>query len=109
MHRWPDIGLTAKTVAISGKVNRVPGGGMARDDFTKTKADRILSLPDFAINMLMAREVAAVSHIYDAVLPGQTGMLRNPSAVSRQRPRVRTKLKLDWVTSHIPQNPGDTH
>ncbi|MGG6382044.1 tyrosine-type recombinase/integrase [Paenarthrobacter sp. NEAU-H11] len=38
--------------------------------------------------------------IYDAVFPGSTGMLRDPSAVSKQWRRVRTKLKLDWVTSH---------
>jgi integrase len=98
--RWADIDLTAKTVTISGKVNRVPGGGMIRDDFTKTKTDRTLPLPDFAINMLMARQVAAVSNIYDAVFPGQTGMLRDPSALSKQWRRVRTELKLDWVTSH---------
>lgn len=98
--RWADIDLTAKTVTIAGKVNRIPGGGMIRDDFTKTKSDRTLPLPDFAINMLMARRVAAVSNIYDAVFPGQTGMLRDPSAVSKQWRRIRTKLKLDWVTSH---------
>jgi integrase len=99
--RWADINLTAKTVTISGKVNRVPGGGMIRESFTKTKSGaRTLSLPDFAANMLMARQVAAVSNIYDAVFPGQTGMLRGPSAVSKQWRRVRAKLKLEWVTSH---------
>jgi integrase len=98
--RWEDIDLTAKTVTISGKVNRVPGGGMIRDDFTKTKTDRTLPLPDFAINMLMARQVAAVGNIYDVIFPSTTGVLRDPSAVSKQWRRVRTKLKLDWVTSH---------
>jgi integrase len=99
--RWADIDLTAKTVTITGKVNRVPGGGMIRESFTKTKSGaRTLPLPDFAINMLMSRHVAAASNIYDAVFPGQTGMLRDPSAVSKQWRRVRTKLKLDWVTSH---------
>lgn len=99
--RWADTDLTAKTVTITGKVNRMPGGGMIRESFTKTKSGaRTLPLPDFAINMLMSRQVAAASNIYDAVFPGQTGMLRDPSAVSKQWRRVRTKLKLDWVTSH---------
>lgn len=99
--RWADIDLTAKTVTITGKVNRVPGGGMIRDSFTKTRSGaRTLPLPDFAINMLMARQMDAVSNIYDAVFPGKTGMLRDPSAVSKQWRRVRTKLKLEWVTSH---------
>lgn len=98
--RWADIDFTAKTVVIAGKVNRIPGGGMVRDDFTKSKKDRTLSLPDFAISMLMTRQIDATINIYDAVFPGQTGMLRDPSAVSKQWRKVRAALKLDWVTSH---------
>jgi integrase len=99
--RWTDIDLTAKTVVISGKVNRVPGGGMIRESFTKTKSGaRTLPLPDFAITMLLARQVAAVGNIYDVIFPSATGVLRDPSAVSKQWRRVRTKLKLEWVTSH---------
>jgi integrase len=36
--RRQDIDFTAKTVTISGKVNRVPGQGMIRESFTKTAA-----------------------------------------------------------------------
>jgi integrase len=41
-----------------------------------------------------------VGNIYDVIFPSTTGVLRDPSAVSKQWRRVRTKLKLDWVTSH---------
>lgn len=99
--RWSDIDMTAKTVAITGKVNRMPGGGMIRESFTKTKAGaRTLPLPDFAVAMLMGRQVSAPANIYDVVFPSTTGVLRDPSAVSKQWRRVRTALKLDWVTSH---------
>ncbi|MFE5837233.1 tyrosine recombinase XerC [Arthrobacter sp. NPDC056493] len=99
--RWKDIDLAAKTVTISGKVNRVPGGGMIRESFTKTKSGaRTLPLPDFAVSMLMGRQVAAVANINDVIFPSTTGALRDPSAVSKQWRRVRAALKLDWVTSH---------
>ncbi|WP_284990882.1 site-specific integrase [Arthrobacter sp. efr-133-TYG-120] len=99
--RWKDVDLTAQTVTISGKVNRVPGGGMIRESFTKTKSGaRTLPLPDFAVSMLLGRQVAATSNIYDVIFPSTTGVLRDPSAVSKQWRRVRAALKLDWVTSH---------
>jgi integrase len=52
--RWQDIDFTAKTVAITGKLNRIPGQGMIRESFTKTEAGmRVVPLPAFAITMLM--------------------------------------------------------
>lgn len=99
--RWKDVDLAAKTVTISGKVNRMPGGGMIRESFAKSAAGmRVLPLPSFAIAMLMGRQVAAVGNIYDVIFPSTTGVLRDPSAVSKQWRRVRAALKLDWVTSH---------
>ncbi|MHA7284840.1 site-specific integrase [Arthrobacter sp. MDT3-44] len=99
--RWQDVDLDAKTVAITGKVNRDPGKGMIRESFTKTKAgDRVLPLPAFAVAMLMRRQVEAVSNIHDVVFPSALGTLRDPAAVHKQWRRVRTALNLDWVTSH---------
>lgn len=99
--RWQDIDFTAKTVTISGKVNRVPGQGMIRESFTKTAAgQRVLPLPSFAIAMLMGRQVSAGLNIHDVVFPSALGTLRDPSAVHKQWRTVRAALKLDWVTSH---------
>lgn len=99
--RWQDIDFTAKTVAITGKVNRIPGQGMIRESFWKSAAgDRVLPLPSFAINMLMSRQVSAVGNVHDVVFPSTQGTLRDPSAVHKQWRTVRASLKLDWVTSH---------
>lgn len=99
--RWQDVDFTAKTVSITGKVNRVPGQGMIRESFTKTAAGmRVLPLPEFAMNMLMGRQVAATGNVNDVVFPSALGTLRDPSAVHKQWRTVRSRLKLDWVTSH---------
>ncbi|NVM97672.1 tyrosine recombinase XerC [Arthrobacter sp. SDTb3-6] len=99
--RWSDIDFTAKTVNISGKVNRLPTAGMVRESFTKTKAGlRVLPLPDFAIAMLMARQLEADGNIHDVVFPSTSGNLRDPSGVSKQWRKVRTALGMGWVTSH---------
>lgn len=37
---------------------------------------------------------------YDVVFPSTTGVLRDPSAVSKQWRRARAAPNLDWVTSH---------
>ncbi|WP_247041958.1 site-specific integrase [Arthrobacter rhizosphaerae] len=77
--RWRDIDFTAKTVTISGKVNRAPGLGMIRESFAKTAAgQRVLPLPAFAIAMLMGRRVAALGNMHDVVFPSALGTLRDP-------------------------------
>jgi integrase len=99
--RWSDIDLGAKTVSINGKVDRVKGQGMLRDDYLKSEAgERVLPLPDFAVAMLLARQVSAPSNVRNAVFPALSGNWRDPSALSKQWRRVRDKLKFDWVTSH---------
>jgi integrase len=99
--RWQDIDFTAKTVAITGKLNRIPGQGMIRESFAKTEAGvRVLPLPAFAITMLMGRQVAALGNLHDVVFPSALGTLRDPSAVHKQWRTARSCLKLDWVTSH---------
>jgi integrase len=98
--RWQDIDFTAKTVAITVKLNRIPGQGMIRESFTKTEAGmRALPLPAFAITMLMGRQVAALGNLHDVVFPSALGTLRDPSAVHKQWRTARSCLKLDWVTS----------
>jgi integrase len=77
--RWQEIDFTAKTVAITGKVNRIPGQGMIRESFTKTAAGmRVLPLPSLAIAMLMGRHVSAAGNIHDVVFPSTQGTLRDP-------------------------------
>jgi integrase len=54
--RWTDYDEAAGTLAVRGKVVRVTGKGLVRDDETKTAAGRrTIALPRFAIEMLAAR------------------------------------------------------
>lgn len=99
---WSDIDFKNRTVALTGKVSRVPGAGMAR---TTAEGDsknrhRVLALPDFAISMLRTRKLAAEPNEFDVVFPSSAGTLRDPDAFNQQWRRVRTVLGLDWVTGH---------
>lgn len=99
--RWQDIDFSAKTVAITGKVNRIPGQGMIRESFTKTEAgDRTLPLPSFVIAMLISRQITALGNVHGLVFPSAVGTLRDPSAVHKQWRVVRACLNLEWVTPH---------
>jgi integrase len=93
--RWQDIG-TAKTGAITGMLNRIPGQGMIRESFTKTEAGmRVLPLPAFAITILMGRQVAALGNLHGVVFPSALGALRDPSAVHKQWRTALSCLTLD--------------
>ena len=94
--RWKDVDLDARTVRICGKVVRVIGVGLVREDTTKTSAGmRTLPLPGFAVEMLRARPQRGLM-----VFPSAVDTLRDPDTVSRQWRQVRVALELDWVTSH---------
>lgn len=74
---------------------------MIRESFTKTAAgQRVLPLPEFAIAMLMGRQISAMGNVNDVVSPSALGTLRDPSAVHKPWRTVRSCLKQDWVTSH---------
>jgi len=99
--RWSDVDLDGKTLSINGKVVRAKGLGLIREDYTKSKAgERVLPLPDFALGMLIRRQVEAVSNVHDVVFPSEANTLRDPSGISKQWQKVRTCLGFPWVTSH---------
>lgn len=86
---------------ITGKVTRIPGQGIIRENLHKTAAeDRVLPLPAFAINMLMVRQVSAMGNMHDVVFPSTQGTVGDASAVPKQWRTVRACLKLDRDTSH---------
>lgn len=94
--RWEDVDLEAKSVTICGKVNRIRGRGLIREDTTKSEAGmRTLPLPGFAVEMLRAR-----ARRTEMVFPSGADTLRDPDTVSRQWRQVRAALGLDWVTTH---------
>lgn len=99
--RWSDVELEAKTVAVNGKVIRAKGTGLIRENYTKSRSgDRVLPLPDFALGMLMRRQVEAAGNVHDVVFPSDVGTLRDPTGVSKQWAKVRDALGFPWATSH---------
>ncbi|WP_275792674.1 site-specific integrase [Prescottella equi] len=96
--RWEDVDLKKRTVAITGKVIRVKGDGLVREDSTKTESGlRQLPLPGFAVEMLEKR---LVDRSGPMVFPSKVGTLRDPDTVQRQWRQVRAALDLEWVTTH---------
>ncbi|MBG0738442.1 site-specific integrase [Paeniglutamicibacter antarcticus] len=99
--RWSDVDLDNKTVSINGKVIRAKGLGLVREDYTKSRAgERILPLPDFAVDMLVRREVDSVPNIHAVVFPSEAKTLRDPNGVSNKWQKVRACLGFPWATSH---------
>lgn len=94
--RWDeDIDLAARTVSVSGKVIRIRGRGLVWEGFPKSESgERVLSLPQFAIDMLSDRPRSTM------LFESSAGTLRDPDTVARQWRQVRAALGLEWVTSH---------
>ena len=94
--RWEDVDLDAATVTICGKIIRIRGEGLVREDTTKTEAGmRTLPLPEFAVELLRARHRRT-----DMVFPSAADTFRDPDTVSKQWRQVRAALGLEWVTTH---------
>ncbi|MBM4686464.1 tyrosine-type recombinase/integrase [Rhodococcus hoagii] len=72
--RWEDVDLKKRTVAITGKVIRVKGDGLVREDSTKTESGlRQLPLPGFAVEMLEKRLVDRSGPMYSRRRWGRSG------------------------------------
>lgn len=101
--RWQDIDLTGErvTVTISGTVVRTKAAGLVRQAHTKSAAGfRTITLPRFAIDMLMRRQVNAQPNPQNLVFPTRAGTLREPANVRRLWRAARTSAGYDWVTPH---------
>lgn len=91
-----EVSELAAPLEATGRSTGPKAKGMLRDDYLKTKSgERILPLPDFALSMLLRRQVSAAGNVRDAVFPALTGNWRDPSAVAKQWRRVRDRLKFD--------------
>ncbi|MFJ6418923.1 hypothetical protein [Paeniglutamicibacter sp. NPDC091659] len=91
-----EVSELAAPLEATGRSTGPKAKGMLRDDYLKTKSgERILPLPNFALSMLLRRQVSAAGNVRDAVFPALTGNWRDPSAVAKQWRRVRDRLKFD--------------
>ncbi len=100
--RWSDYDEPAGTLAVCGKVVRVTGKGLVRDDETKTTAGRrTVALPRFAIDMLAARRRLPYLGEHPTIMfPSTAGTWRDPNNCGRDWRRVREQLGVPEVTTH---------
>jgi integrase len=101
--RWEDLDLSVPrpTLTFSGTLVFVKGRGTFRQSWTKTDAGyRTVILPRFAVDILLARQVAATANPNDAIFPSRRGTWLSPNNVRRQWREVRRDTGLEWVTPH---------
>lgn len=100
--RWSDYDEAAGTLTISGKVVRVTGKGLLRDNDTKSAAGRrTIALPKFAIETLAARRRLPYLGEHPTIMfPSTAGTWRDPNNFGRDWRRVREQLGLPEVTTH---------
>ncbi len=100
--RWSDYDESAGTLAVCGKVVRVNGKRLVRDDETKTAAGRrTFALPRFAIEMLAARRELPYLGEHPTIMFSSTaGTWRDPNNFGRDWRRVREQLGVPEVTTH---------
>ncbi|WP_287164183.1 site-specific integrase [Rhodococcus sp. (in: high G+C Gram-positive bacteria)] len=102
--RWDDYDAAAGTVTVAGHVVRAKGGGLVREDETKTATSaRTIPLPDYVVEMLDRRKGEphpVNSGLANVVFPSSAGTYRDPDNFAGQWRRVRGALGFDWVATH---------
>lgn len=101
---WEEFDPVAKTIAVSGKVVWAEGRGLLRmPTFDSSKgAAPLLALPQFAVDVLVARAQEERLNLCGAIFPSTVGKLRDPNGFGRQWREVRGELgeHLEKVTGH---------
>ncbi|OYN81699.1 site-specific integrase [Mycolicibacterium sphagni] len=99
--RWEDYDEAARTIAVSGKIARLPGEGLKRLDSGKTESSqRVVALPGFAVSMLAERRGRAFWGEQTMLFPSSAGGWRDLDNFDKQWRRVRDDLGVPEVTSH---------
>ncbi|MDL9944268.1 tyrosine-type recombinase/integrase [Gordonia sp. ABSL11-1] len=97
--RWTDVDLDAAEVTFAGRVMRVTGVGLIRQEGLKNHApSRTVALPPFLVAALKHRRETAASDTW--VFPSTTGGLRDVNNCSKQWRQVRDRFGLTGVSSH---------
>lgn len=101
---WTEFDPEAKTIATSGRIVWAKGQGLLRTPtFDSSKATApLLHLPQFAVEMLVARAKEERLNHHGVIFPSGVGTFRDPSGFSRQWREVRAELgsELDKSTGH---------
>lgn len=101
---WTEFDADGKTIAVTGRVIRATGKGLLRTptlDSTKATAPKI-ALPQFAVDMLLARAAEPRPNKLGLVFPSTVGMLRDPNNMAKQWRTARASLgaALESTTGH---------
>lgn len=90
--RWDDVDLGEQpTVTVSGTLVYLKKNGLQRQEHTKTSSGfRILTIPAFAVDMLLRRSVEATPTETNAVFPSGKGTWKWPNNYRRT---LRVALK----------------
>lgn len=101
--RWGDIDLGEEPSAtINGTIVSVRGEGLKLQNHPKSSTSRqTLRLPQFAVNMLLRRQVEQLEgNPYDVIFPSATGTLRGPGNFRKQLNKALPDIGFKWVTPH---------
>jgi integrase len=99
--RWVDYDGPAGTLAVTGKVVRVPGKGLERVDETRSAAgQRTVPLPRFAVEMLQRRRTLEYFREQPVIFPSTAGTLRDPNNFGKEWRKAREELGVPEVTTH---------
>jgi integrase len=101
--RWDDLNLSATrpTLTISGTLVYVKRRGLFRQPWTKSDAGfRTLTLPRFAVDVLLRRQINAAPNLHNAIFHARNGSWLWPNNVRRQWRDASKDTGLDWVTPH---------
>lgn len=101
--RWDDVDLSTSpaTATIRGTVVRIAGLGLIRQPTPKTAAaHRTVTLPRFAADTLLRRQVQGWPNPHNVIFPSSAGTLRDPHNLRRQWRDARHAAGFDWVVPH---------
>jgi integrase len=102
--RWTDVDLAADrpTVAINGTIKTEKGRGTYRKPKPKTDSSvRVITLPPFAVEVLLRRRVEEPANHFNAVFATRNGKWRQVSNVEKRWRAIREDTGLEWVTPHV--------
>ena len=101
--RWQDLDLTANpaTVSVNGTLVRLKGEGIHRQAWTKSEAGmRVVTLPQFAVDMLKRRLSTFPANDLDAVFATGKGTWISANNIRTQWRAARKTVGLAWVVPH---------
>lgn len=102
--RWSDVDLAADrpTVTIAGTIKTLKGQGTFRKPTPKNDASyRIVTLPQFAVDMLLRRQVEQSANKNDAVFSTRNGTWHQVGNMEKRWRSIRREVGLKDVTPHM--------